>query len=205
MAKQFQIGFVFLSLSYLLIMFWTPFTGDWFFKILPLFIILYQVQQHLSGATRILAITALIFSMAGDIILNLDNFVAGLAAFLVAQIMYSVLFIRAYNSLFHRYHLSLILLAYMTFMVWLLLPRLGDMAIPVMAYLVVIGVMGFTSVMSSIKGLVAGALIFILSDSLIAMSQFVAVVPAGGWWVMITYYAAQFLIHNSLIRHYNKN
>lgn len=204
MTFKTKIAIVVLCALYLLLMLWTPFRFDWFFKIAPLLIVLYQAVIHLTGKVRNLAVVALIFSMMGDVILTLDIFIAGLVAFLVAQVIYIVIFFGRHQSFAHRSWLSIPLIGYMLFMAWFLFPSLGEMAAPVMVYLVAIGVMGLSAITSQYPGrwLVAGTLIFIVSDTLIAISQFISPVPAGEWWVMITYYLAQFAIINSLIQYH---
>ena len=77
-----------------------------------------------------------------------------------------------------------------------LFPRLGDMLIPVAAYLVIILGMGIAAALGTTNQnlVIAGALLFILSDSLIAINRFVAPVPMASYFIMITYYLAQLCI-----------
>jgi uncharacterized membrane protein YhhN len=44
-----------------------------------------------------------------------------------------------------------------------------------------------------------GAILFILSDSLIALSKFVVNIPLSSLWIMATYVVAQYLIIQGLL------
>jgi uncharacterized membrane protein YhhN len=75
-------------------------------------------------------------------------------------------------------------------------PHLGDMLIPVAAYLFIILAMGISAALGTANHflVIAGALLFILSDSLIAINRFLTPVPLSDFLIMITYYLAQFFI-----------
>ena len=74
-----------------------------------------------------------------------------------------------------------------------LYPRLGGMTLPILVYMSVI----FAMALSTFLGLhnhwlsMAGAVLFMISDALIAVNLFVFPVPAAGGWIMVTYYLAQ--------------
>lgn len=76
------------------------------------------------------------------------------------------------------------------------------MMIPVIAYLFVIATMGFLAIRSkfSLKWAVLGALVFILSDSLIAINKFILDLPYERIWVMSTYYAAQWMLVSGFLK-----
>jgi uncharacterized membrane protein YhhN len=46
-----------------------------------------------------------------------------------------------------------------------------------------------------------GAILFMMSDSLIAINKFLEPLSMAGFWVMITYITAQFLIVKGLLKH----
>jgi len=77
-----------------------------------------------------------------------------------------------------------------------LFPHLGDMLIPVAAYLFIIFAMGISAALGAANHtlVIAGAGLFILSDSLIAINQFLTPVPLSDLLIMITYYLAQLFI-----------
>ena len=167
-------------------------------KILPLVLLglltlgiaINSVSTHLS--------LALLFSMGGDVLLDLDYFVPGLLSFLVAQIIYSTLFIRYFAAWNQRIVVSLLLIAFSLAMSILLWNTAGEMRLPVLVYLVVITTMGLTANASTIQGVLAGAVIFMISDSLIAINRFVVPLPASDWLIMISYYLAQFYLVSSV-------
>ena len=72
---------------------------------------------------------------------------------------------------------------------------------PVNLYAVVITAMALSAWNTKSKvdntvffSLLSGALLFMLSDSLIAINKFRVPLPAAGFWIMITYLAGQYLI-----------
>jgi uncharacterized membrane protein YhhN len=71
---------------------------------------------------------------------------------------------------------------------------------PVTAYVVVIGVMGAAALASGNAVAVAGALLFILSDSIIGETRFVAERDWGPIAVITTYHLGQALLVLSLVR-----
>jgi uncharacterized membrane protein YhhN len=91
-------------------------------------------------------------------------------------------------------------------MAYLLTPHLGDLQISVFAYLVVIAFMGLLANQSnlSFRWAVLGALVFILSDSFIAIDRFLRPLPMSDYLVMITYYAAQWMIIQGALNKFKK-
>ena len=88
------------------------------------------------------------------------------------------------------------LLAYTVFIVNYLSPHLGEMQIAVYLYMAVIMAMAAAALTGrNNHPLVAlGALMFVLSDSLIAINRFVEPVPGARYWIMSLYYGAQYLL-----------
>ena len=164
-----------------------------------------------SAQTRFtrLILLGLFFSWGGDVLLMLVNlrgegyFVLGLASFLMAHVCYITAFWGQVESgkgwlKKHPWLLApfLIYLAGLTFWWW---NDLGALRIPVSLYSAVIITMGLSAL--NLKGsireralilLVSGAMLFILSDSMIAINKFKHPFPAAHLWIMITYLAAQY-------------
>src|SRR5213592_3712016 len=129
------------------------------------------------------------------------GFVAGLASFLLAHLLYIAAFApgtpwnaSAWALLAPFALVSLAVLRHL----W---PHLGRERAPVAVYVSVIAVMGWraavrvTAAPAASGGLaLAGALLFMLSDGLLATDRFVRRFAAAGAAVMTTYYAAQTLI-----------
>lgn len=154
-----------------------------------------------------LIITALIFSAAGDIALEIGHFTPGLAAFLVAHLAYALVFFRQPVWTSNRIISAVIVGAGAIYMATYLSPHLGDLRVPVYCYVAVIGFMAGSAVLG--RGnhwLVAlGAIMFTISDSMIALNRFVTPLPGAQYWIMISYYGAQFLLtHDARNNNYAK-
>lgn len=175
-------------------------------KIVPIAILMWLAHCHLAATTRTLALTALTFSAIGDVLLAVefpDHFIYGLAAFLLAQLTYAANFLRAARrpSLCTAGRAFSILVA-AGLLAKQVLPGAGELALPVALYIVAIVTMALSAALhrSGSSLLFAGALTFMASDALIAIGRFIAPVPLGGTWIMLTYYAAQALLVFGLIR-----
>jgi uncharacterized membrane protein YhhN len=201
MSKTMNIAFLVFVLLYMLGLFYVV-DFLWLLKIIPIAITGVSVFKTQASSSRSVLIVALVFSGCGDLLLAFDEFIFGVAAFLLAQLSYALIFKAYWQSISTRWAMSVGLLIYMVFMAWLLLPSLGDLQLPVMAYLLVISAMGLLAVQSSlpIRWAVLGAVVFIISDSLIAVNKFISPVPFESYWIMSTYYAAQFMLVTSLLK-----
>ncbi len=142
---------------------------------------------------------ALVFSWVGDLLLMGDGdtfFVLGIAAFLGAQICYIVGFrpYAALGPLSRRPWLALPYLAYGVVLLALLLPGLGALAVPVVVYAAALVTMAVLATGVSPPAAVGGAF-FLLSDSLIALTELSDVLPDGaGAFIMPTYLVGQLLL-----------
>lgn len=159
-------------------------------------------------------IAGLLFAAAGDIFLmlekyNADMFIFGLAGFLITHLLYILFFAKIPQTkrslLLQKPAITLLLLAYFICFLVCLFPHLGALKIPVIIYTVVIGSMFLFSVhvYNSINKksgfrFVLGALMFVLSDSLLAFNKFLTTFPFNGLVIMATYCIAQFLITEAL-------
>lgn len=144
----------------------------------------------------------LLASGLGDVLLELsDGFVAGIAAFAAAHLLY----IGAMLS--EPAGRRLALARQIPFVLWVgamlayVAPRVGALGGPFIAYGVIIGVMMGRSVARLSRpprldeGLMAaGAVLFGASDSLIALSRAGVPVPAEGTLIIALYWAGQALI-----------
>ncbi|WP_158269289.1 lysoplasmalogenase [Saccharospirillum sp. MSK14-1] len=197
--KPFQSSaYASLALLYCLAMLWVPFTGDAVIKALPIvYLAVLAWQNGVLGLTGALAISAV-----GDVLLAFDLFELGLAAFLVAQLCYAALFARQFEWRADRLAPALMLLLWCAALLLLIVPVLGNLKLPVFAYLLAIVCMGLSALFNrqSLWPGVAGAACFIVSDSLIALEMFTVALPAHGWAIMVTYYLAQWLLTQALIQ-----
>lgn len=159
---------------------------------------------------RMLVVMALVFSWGGDVFLMLDNmFVAGLASFLVAHLFYIVAYQKtgAGKGKLRPFDIAAFAL-YGIALIWILYPGLGGMLVPVIAYALVLLTMGVwahkrrgETAIASFGYVSAGVILFVISDSLIAVNKFAFNVPGERLLVMATYIAAQFLIIQGLLKH----
>lgn len=165
-------------------------------------------------AWRKWVVLALMFSWGGDVLLMLDDmFVAGLASFLIAHLFYIVAYHQtgAESSRIPPKPLVGFIATGATLM-WVLYPSLGGMLVPVSIYALVVLIMGVwaqkrignTNNVSFLL-VAVGAIVFIVSDSLIAINRFVFDVPGERLWVMSTYICAQFMIVQGLLKHSQKS
>jgi uncharacterized membrane protein YhhN len=155
----------------------------------------------------LLLTAALAFSALGDAFLSRPGertFLAGLASFLAAHALYISLFAASSGGLpvpdLWRVVLAIAMalgaLGMMAVLWPLVSPRLR---VPILVYAAAIFVMGLSALTMNSVMVVAGALLFMVSDGILASERFVvsAVSPHRRWmpWaVWITYYAAQLLI-----------
>jgi uncharacterized membrane protein YhhN len=156
------------------------------------------------GRVRLLVIVALGWSWLGDLLLMGSGeswFLAGLGAFLLAQLTYVVTFWRwRADSVLRR---PLLLAPYVLALVGLLAvlwADLGDLRGPIVVYAVVIVAMAALATGAG-RMVAVGAALFVLSDALIAVGSLTELVqlPRHGFWVMATYLAAQALIARGIV------
>ncbi len=153
-----------------------------------------------------LTIWALIFSLAGDILLLfLDRselfFISGLVMFLFAHVLYIMIFSKKGNKNKASRLFFLLTVVYAGVLFAFLYPGLDQMLIPVIIYMVAILIMANTAHLrqgqvsfGSYVFVFVGALLFMLSDSLLAYDMFCKPIFMGNVWVMATYSMAQLLI-----------
>ena len=151
---------------------------------------------------------ALFFSWLGDILLMFDAaneiyFLLGLSAFLVAHLFYIGLFhrIRTKMAVPWKPWLFLPVVAYYIFLILLVSPYLGDKEWPVRVYGMVISFMLLLALhlvgrKTGRAGslICAGAFLFVISDSVLAINKFYMTFAGAGLLVMATYAAGQVLI-----------
>lgn len=191
-----------LSLIYLGCTLIPPFQGDFIPKVLPILCLLLWCQKLLAERVRLLMTAALAFSATGDVALNLNLFIPRLAAFLVAQLTYAVLFLPEFRWRSDRRWGYLLFAIYFLTLGAILLPNLGDMTPAVLAYMAAIAWMALNALShrSNEIWIPLGALVFVLSDSLIATHRFLVEFPLAKPMIMLTYYFAQWCIFIGMVK-----
>ncbi len=164
-----------------------------------------------------LIIFALIFSCAGDVLLMYENknslfFILGLSAFLLAHLFYILFFhkLRLQQSIKGKIILLIPVVIFYFTLMYVLEPFLGELKLPVRIYGVVISFMLLLALhMLYLKNNKAGklfalgALLFVTSDTLLAINKFYISFPFSGISIMLTYGLAQFFIIKGSIFYFN--
>lgn len=149
-----------------------------------------------------LVLAGLLFSAAGDVFLMLpkDRFVPGLLSFLLAHLLYIAAFIEPAGFLASPL-LALPFLLGAGLLLSILLPKAGSLKVPVCIYATALAVMGWQAASrwlalqddASLYAMI-GAILFLLSDSVLAFNRFVRPFRAAETILLTTYFAAQVLI-----------
>lgn len=187
----------------------------------PLLIIVLLAYFRVSLGERSDKITklitwGLIFSWIGDVLLMFEGrdplfFMGGLGAFLTTHVLYILAFKAVVTdhskSIFKTRIIAIfpfILIG--GFMYYTLYPNLGELKIPVFVYTGVIATMVIFALnrigsvnMASFRLVYYGAIIFMVSDLLLAIHKFVMPVEHAGVYIMGTYILAQGLIVSGVL------
>ena len=155
--------------------------------------------------SRIMLI-GLVLRLAGDIALlgkSSRAFLVGLVAFLLGHIAYVVAFAQLAppSTWLHPFALAPVIVGGIA--LYLLWPRLGEMRLPVIIYvLAIVAMMAAAIAVARIPALpdhvraliVIGAALFFVSDLAVARDKFVGASFTNRAWGLPTYYAGQLLI-----------
>ncbi len=169
--------------------------------LLMLLLMAYVVQEADSSIRKALLIT-LFFSLLGDIFLMLPGtnplyFQLGILAFLGSQIGYINLFFKQRDSIMYLFLVPILI--YVGGFLAFLLPHVKPMLqIPIIVYALALGSMLFFALNrkkdSSYNQVALGALLFVSSDSILAVLKFYYAFQGNSLAVMSTYIAAQLLL-----------
>lgn len=186
-------------------------------------LLLGYVWQRYQGKTYTAPIRwlliGMVFALLGDVFLmiqEVDLFAPGLGAFLIMQLCYSRAFwlsiqqqgeLPTTGSLLRdAIPFALYLVGFLT----ILRPAFASNAAltplwwPVVIYALCLNTMGLLAVrrrgLPEYNRVLIGALLFILSDSLIAVDKFLQPIPNATWFIMSTYAIAQYLIVMGMTR-----
>jgi uncharacterized membrane protein YhhN len=189
------------------------------FFVKPLLIptlMLLLIYSKTGGKEKWWLLTGLFFSFLGDVFLlyeykNALFFIFGLASFLITHVFYIIYFLKIKSTqlslLRQQPWIAALVAGYGCSLVMLLYPGLGDLKIPVIVYAGVICFMLLCSLHIFYKTgrpsnvyFVTGALLFVISDSLLAVNKFLTPFTSAGIFIMLTYCAAQFFIVMGFIK-----
>ena len=182
--------------------------------LLTLIVWFMQSTPHITGNFKHMILAALCLSLAGDVWLifeknNPSFFIFGLVCFLAAHVFYAFAFNRLQSDIAVRtkWWLSIFVAAFYFSLIYILFPHLGNMKIPVLIYGAVISVMLFIAIhfffvkKPGFVFIVAGALLFITSDSLLAINKFYSPFINASMYIMLTYAFAQYYIVKGVIQY----
>ncbi|WP_371369059.1 lysoplasmalogenase [Pseudomonas sp. QL9] len=168
-------------------------------KPLPILALLLWVGAANPSAYRRWILLGLGLSLLGDILLEwpLNAFVPGLATFLLAHVAYLVAYLSETRRLAP---LALVCAALPGIGLFLLLDShgLGELRLPIVLYSLTISSMLWralarlaTPISPSAWLAASGALLFMLSDSMIGISRFLDAFDGSGYAIMLTYWLGQ--------------
>lgn len=164
---------------------------------------------------KLLILFALFFSWVGDILLMFDPrdelfFLLGLSSFLIAHLFYIAFFhrVRMREQLKNNTWWLLVVALYYTSLILLLADHLGDKEWPVRIYGIVISFMLLLALhMNRLPDrragylMMTGAILFVISDSVLAINKFYFAFEGAGPVVMISYAFAQWMIVQGAARY----
>lgn len=181
-----------------------PFPGSFLIKPVPVLIMAYLCWRYLEGRERYLIVLGFIFSAAGDIFLDLDRvafFKQGLVSFLVTQVLYSIAFLGRRKIDPTKWMAATAVILYAVLMVILLWDSLGDLRIPVMAYILALTVMGVSGALREgpLTGVYLGAFLFVIADSIIAINKFLWPFELSLTVILTVYFSGQFFIGRGVL------
>ena len=215
-ATFFKIYITF-SILYLIVLFTGHENLDLYLKPALVPLLGFGVYFHRKFPSKNILLSALLFSWIGDVILLFADiaeiyFILGLLSFLIAHLSYCVLFNKQIigeiqiNKILFTVG-SLLIAFYLTAMILVLIPRLGELKIPVIIYAAVISTMllfAFNGYLIWKKPgalyIFLGAVAFVASDSILAFDKFYAPIQKSSFFIMLTYLVAQYLIVVGIIK-----
>lgn len=171
----------------------------------PLIVAVLALTPAPRSSTTSWALAAFALSWGGDLVPRLlgdGGFEAMLALFLLAHVAWVIALWprRRGTPVWRSPVLVLPFLAYGLVLVLLCAQGAGSLLPAVIAYAAVILAMAALAPALG-RAAALGALVFILSDSLIALREFAGLdLPGHGMWVMLTYMAAQVLLAVGVVR-----
>ncbi len=210
-------GFILFSFAYILITLMEKYDIAWYLKPFLLPFLMYWVYSFDSFPTKKILLLALTFSWIGDCILLFSDkgemyFILGLVAFLLSHLVYIGVFSKQikteiYTNTFAFWSGIGVILLYLISMISLLIADLGDLKIPVIGYAITISVMLLFAFKGSLNWqkpanyyILIGAILFVSSDSILAINKFHTDIPLASFWIMITYLTAQFFITMGILQ-----
>lgn len=189
--------------------------GNFVYAIKPMItislMIFFLYRTKLTGRFAKRIFIGLFMGLVGDTMLMFADtsqmfFMYGLLAFLLGHVAYITAFyldFKRVKSFINQISIMAIIIfsVYCVAYFLVLNPYLAEMKYPVLAYAIVIAIMGVFALCRyntvgevSFKFVLIGALLFLLSDSALGINKFVITFDYSGIVIMATYMLAQYLI-----------
>ncbi|WP_298894248.1 lysoplasmalogenase [uncultured Psychroserpens sp.] len=180
--------------------------------VISLLVFFWKKSKTLHTKLRLFVALALVCSLIGDVLLMFvelspNYFLFGLVSFLMAHIMYVIVFLHHRNKTLKPLGFVSVLLLYAISLFYLLKDGLNDMLIPVIVYMLVILSMSTAAYLRQKKVsrisfilVFIGALLFMMSDSLLALNKFYTPLAYSNISIILTYALAQYCIVIGLLK-----
>ncbi|UPQ79194.1 lysoplasmalogenase [Flavobacterium azooxidireducens] len=211
--ERFTRSFIVICFLYLLLLLSGKEDMAWWLKpmLIPFLISIVAISDKFP--TQEILLFALFFSWIGDVLLLFSDkhslfFIFGLVAFLIAHLIYIFLFQKQNKINKNKIYLqfSPIVVIYLLGILSILWSSLNEMKIPVTIYAFVISTMLLMSIKAYFEWkkpanllVLIGAVLFVISDSILAFNKFYTPIPMSSFLIMSTYLAAQFFIVKSVL------
>lgn len=159
------------------------------------------------GSFKMLPFIAMLASFTGDLLLGFSDaqfFLWGMLSFMVTHICNSIYFLKLNPLRFKKskpvFVTFLILAFFSSLVIYTIRDNLGAYLIPIMVYMVIIGVMAClaSNLLSDVaytdlalQYFIPGAGLFVMSDGILALNKFSLQEPLLDLFVMLTYGLAQ--------------
>ena len=174
-----------------------------FMKLIPMaLIILFALTTRtlFSRTYKQIVVMGLIVSMIADGVIYW--FIIGLITFFTAHIFYIVAFRHMARKPIPIWAAIPLILYGIGMAIWLAGAQFSAgqtvLGIAIIAYICVISTIGWMAIRTRLPLAIIGALLFMFSDSVLAIDRFVYAIPFRDALVMISYYAAQVFIAASI-------
>lgn len=152
---------------------------------------------------QLLIVIGLLFCMVGDY--TLQWFLIGLTSFLIGHIFYIFAFSSTNEQPVPTWAKVVLLLYGVLMAGWIATTVFKSdetiLTFAVLAYISIILTMGWTAIRTGSAFAIIGAILFIASDSYLAINKFVMPLPFSHEVIMMTYYSAQILIALSILQY----
>lgn len=174
-----------------------------FMKLIPMALIILFALTTKSNLPRIykrIIIAGLFVCMIADGVIYW--FLAGLITFFIGHLFYIFAFRQMSQKPMPKWAGILLLLYSVGMAIWIAGSQfqVGEtvLGFAIIAYIFIILMMGWTAIQTRFPLAIVGALLFIVSDSILAINRFVYPIASHEALIMITYYAAQVFIAASI-------